>query len=177
MFFSICSDRVALDRRSSVQDSTNICLEHPQSWSPKNLTVCSRLIQVLPPALKIEDLLYISIENSESSILASPQVHTKAVKMSTTFSPWPNAGSASAHPQFDSDNVHSRFGSEIQQIINLGKRNSFLLHVLAQLHFHVNSSVVQNFMYMPVQSVCNICCKATIPCVCVACLTWFNHRQ
>ena len=68
------------------------------------------------------------------------------------FPPWPNAGSASAHPQFDSDNVHSRFGSEIQQIINLGKRNSFLLHVLAQLHFHVNSSVVQDPMYMPVQS-------------------------
>ena len=45
------------------------------------------------------------------------------------------------------------FGSEIQQIINLGKRNSFLLHVLAQLHFHVNSSVVQNSMYMLVQSV------------------------
>ena len=35
MFFSICSDRVALARRSNIQDSTNICLEYTQSWSPK----------------------------------------------------------------------------------------------------------------------------------------------
>ena len=50
--FCICSDRVALDRRSSIQDATNICLEHPQSWSPKNLTVCARLIKVLPPCIE-----------------------------------------------------------------------------------------------------------------------------
>ena len=44
------------------------------------------------------------------------------------------------------------FGSEIQQVINLGKWNSFLLHVLAQLHLHVSSSVVNNSMYMLAQS-------------------------
>ena len=35
-------------------------------------------------------------------------------------------------------------GSEIQQNINSGKRNSFLIHVLAQLYLHVNSSIVHN---------------------------------
>ena len=103
VFYSICSDRAALDRRSSIQDSTNRCLEHPQSWSPKNLTVCSRLITVLPPALKIEDLPYFLFENLPSW---SPQQNCKEVN--NNFPPWPNAGSASAHPQFDSDNVHSR---------------------------------------------------------------------
>ena len=151
MFFCICSDRVALDRRSSIQDATNICLEHPQSWSPKNLTVCARLIKVLPPALKIEDLLYCLLRIFHPGQPSSPQKTCKDVN--NIFSSWPNAGSASAHPQFDSDKVHSRFGSEILQIINLGKRNSLLRHVLAQLHFHVNSSVVQNSMYMIVQSV------------------------
>ena len=86
MFFCICSDRVALDRRSSIQDATNICLEHPQSWSPKNLTVCARLIKVLPPALKIEDLLYCLLRIFHPGQPSSPQKTCKVtVKMSTTF--------------------------------------------------------------------------------------------
>ena len=124
---------------------------HPQSWSPKNLTVCARLTKVLPLALKIEDLLYFLLRIFHPGQPSSPQKSCKDVN--NMFSSWLNAGSVSAHPQFDSDKVHSRFGSEIQQIINLGKRNSFLLHVLAQLHFHVNSSVVQNSTYMLVQSI------------------------
>ena len=58
------------------------------------------------------------------------------------------------------------FRGEIRQIINLGKRKSFLVHVLAQLHLHVNSSVVRNSMYMLVQSIGNIFCKATISVAC-----------
>ena len=79
MFFCICSDRVALDRRSSIQDATNICLEHPQSWSPKNLTVCARLIKVLPPALKIEDLLYCLLRIFHPGQPSSPQKTCKDV--------------------------------------------------------------------------------------------------
>ena len=116
----ICSDRVALDRRSSIQDSTHICLEHPQSWSPKNLTVCARLIKVLPPALKIEALLYFLLRIFHPGQPSSPQKTCKDVN--NIFSSWPNAGSASAHPQFDSDKVRSRFGSEIQQTHQLGEK-------------------------------------------------------
>ena len=39
--------------------------------------------------------------------------------------------------------VYFLFGREIQQNIS-GKRNSFLSHILAQLHLHVNSNVVHN---------------------------------